>query len=63
MATTRIIPMHISKGKTIAQCLRDRIDYGKNPEKTNDGELVALMNVLLKLRIRSSFWRGTNISH
>lgn len=41
MATTRIIPMHISKGKTIAQCLRDRIDYGKNPEKTNDGELVS----------------------
>lgn len=27
MATTRIISMHINKGKTIAQCLTDRTDY------------------------------------
>ena len=25
MATTRIIPMHIKKGKTIAQCLKARV--------------------------------------
>ena len=41
MATTRIIPMHRNKGKTIAQCLRARTDYVKNPDKTNDGELVS----------------------
>ena len=41
MATTRIIPMHINKGKTIAQCLTDRIDYATNPEKTNGGELIS----------------------
>ena len=41
MATTRIIPMHINKGKTIAQCLTDRTDYAKNPDKTQDGELVS----------------------
>ena len=32
MATTRIIPMHINKGKTIAQCMKARLDYVKNPE-------------------------------
>jgi len=41
MATTRLIPMHINKGKTIAQCLTDRTDYSKNPAKTNGGELVS----------------------
>lgn len=41
MATTRLISMHINKGKTIAQCLTDRTDYSKNPEKTNDGEYIS----------------------
>ena len=27
MATTRIISMHVNQGKTIADCLTDRIDY------------------------------------
>ena len=34
MATTRIIPMHLNKGKTIQQSLSERLNYGKNPEKT-----------------------------
>lgn len=33
--------MHINKGKSLAQCLTDRTDYAKNPEKTNEGELVS----------------------
>lgn len=41
MATTRIIPMHQNKGKTIKQCLSGRLDYGKNPDKTDSGELVS----------------------
>lgn len=41
MATTRIIPMHHNKGKTIAQCLSDRTDYAMNPEKTEGGELIS----------------------
>ena len=41
IATTRIIPMHINKGKTLAQCLTDRTDYAKNPDKTHSGELVS----------------------
>ena len=41
MATTRIIPMHINKGKTIAQCLTERTNYAKNPDKTEDGEYIS----------------------
>lgn len=41
MAVTRIIPMHLNKGKTIKQCLTDRLDYGKNPDKTDGGELIS----------------------
>ena len=41
MATTRIIPMHLNKGKSIRQCLSERLDYGKNPEKTEMGQLVS----------------------
>ena len=41
IATTRIIPMHITNGKTLAQSIADRTDYGLNPEKTNGGELTS----------------------
>ena len=34
MAATRLIALHINKGKTVAQCLRERTDYAQNPEKT-----------------------------
>ena len=33
--------MHVNKGRTIAQCLKDRTDYAKNGEKTQQGELVS----------------------
>ena len=33
--------MHQNKGKSIAACLADRTDYAKNPDKTNDGELLS----------------------
>ena len=41
MATTRIISMHVNQGKTVAQCLTDRTEYARNPEKTQDGELIS----------------------
>ena len=41
MAATRVITMHINKGKTVAQCLADRTDYAKNPDKTDNGQLVS----------------------
>ncbi|MBR0090890.1 MAG: relaxase/mobilization nuclease domain-containing protein [Lachnospiraceae bacterium] len=41
MAATRIIPLHINKGKTLSDCLHARIDYAQNPDKTEQGELVS----------------------
>ena len=41
MATTRIMSIHISKGKTAAQCIRERLDYIMNPAKTDGGLLVS----------------------
>ncbi len=41
MAATWIKPLHVNKGKTIAQTLADRTDYLENPDKTERGELVA----------------------
>lgn len=41
MAATRLIPLHVNKGKTVAQCLADRTDYSENAEKTNDGEFIS----------------------
>lgn len=40
MAATRLIALHVNKGKTVAQCLADRTDYSQNAEKTNDGEFI-----------------------
>lgn len=40
MATTRIMPLHISKGKTATQCIKERLDYIMNPGKTEGGTLV-----------------------
>ena len=33
--------MHQNKGKSIADCLADRTDYAKNPDKTNEGEHIS----------------------
>lgn len=41
MATTHIIPIRHTSGRTIERCLRERIDYAMNPEKTGQGELIS----------------------
>lgn len=41
MATTRIMSIHISKGKTAAQSLKERIAYILNPHKTEEGLFVS----------------------
>src|SRR5699024_3916185 len=41
MATTCLISMHNNKGKYVAYCISDRIDYGLNPDKTNEGKYVS----------------------
>ena len=40
MAATKLIPLHINKGRTAAVCMKERLDYAQNPEKTDGGELV-----------------------
>ena len=40
MAATRLIPLHENKGMTVSRCLKDRVDYAKNGEKTENGEYV-----------------------
>ena len=40
MATTRLMPLHIGKGRTVAEALARTTNYVKNPEKTNGGDLV-----------------------
>ena len=40
MATTRLIPLHSGKGRTVAQALGRVTDYVENPEKTSGGDLV-----------------------
>lgn len=41
MAATRLIALHVNKGKSAAASIRDRLDYTLNPEKTQEGEFVS----------------------
>lgn len=41
MAISKLKPRKISDGKSIQQYLADRIEYGKNPDKTDGGRLVS----------------------
>ena len=36
MAATKLIAMHVNKGKTVAQCLKARTDYAKDEDKTEE---------------------------
>ena len=40
MATTRLMPLHAGKGRTVAKALGRTTNYVKNPEKTDGGDLV-----------------------
>lgn len=40
MATTRLIPMHVIKGQTVAHTVHERLSYAIDPDKTNSGQLV-----------------------
>ena len=41
MAATKLIAMHVNKGRTVSSCLHDRIEYAKNGEKTENEELIS----------------------
>ena len=40
MATTRIMPLHVGKGRTESRAISDIIDYVDNPKKTDNGRLI-----------------------
>ena len=40
MATTRLMPLHTGKGRTVGQAISDIIDYTENPQKTDGGRLI-----------------------
>jgi len=40
MATTRIIPLHIGKGRNVSTAIQQIIRYVENPEKTDNGRLI-----------------------
>jgi len=41
MATTRIMALKIGRGRSVAQALKDSIDYMENPFKTDNGEWIS----------------------
>ncbi len=40
MATTRLMPLHTGKGRTVGQAISDIIGYTKNPQKTDGDRLI-----------------------
>ena len=40
MATTRIMPLHTGKGRSVGNAIRDILDYVENPGKTDQGRLI-----------------------
>lgn len=40
MATTRLMPLHIGKGRDVSTAIADIIDYAENPQKTDNGKFI-----------------------
>ena len=40
MSTTRLMPLHVGKGRSAGTAISDIIDYVSNPEKIKDGKLI-----------------------
>ena len=62
MAATRLIALHVNKGKTVAQCLADRTDYSQNAAKTNDGEFISSYECDPKTAMKNFFSPKDSIS-
>ena len=55
MATTRIMPLHVGKGRTESRAISDIIDYVANPQKTDNGRLIEDLRVTAERLMRSFF--------
>ena len=58
MATTRIMPLHVGKGRTESRAISDIIDYVANPRKQITAGSLPAMLVTAGQRMRSSFWQS-----
>ena len=67
MATTRIMPLHVGKGRAESRAISDIIDYVTNPKKTDNGRLItgyacdsrtADAEFLLAKRLKSAWQRS-----
>jgi hypothetical protein len=43
MATARLMPLHIGKGRGVGTAISDILDYVENPEKTDYGRLITCL--------------------
>ena len=57
MATTTLLQRHAGEGETIAEAIRDCLDYGKDPEKTESGKYISAYECDPALWRTSSFWQ------
>lgn len=41
MATTKLMPLHVGKGRSVSKAISGIIDYVENPQKTDNGKYVS----------------------
>lgn len=58
MATTRIMPLHVGKGRTESRAISDIIDYVANPQKQITAGSLPAMRVTAGQRMQSFFWQS-----
>ena len=58
MATTRIMPLHVGKGRTESRAISDIIDLWPIQRKQITAGSLPAMRVTAGLRMRSSFWQS-----
>ena len=58
MATTRIMPLHIGKGRTESRAISEIIDYVANPQKTDHGRLITGYECDSRVADAEFMWSG-----
>ena len=70
MATTRIMPLHTGKGRSVGNAIRDILDYVENPDKTDDKMFVSsygcsyeTADIEFQMLLDQAFKKGNNLAH
>ena len=56
MATTRLMPLHVGKGRDVSTAIADIIDYVENRRKPIMGNSFMAMNAIHEQPMRSFFY-------